>query len=81
MMLVCNCGRTTPLPEESGRYVCSNCNTRIELTYLRGPDAWEQWQRRERQRVFERGPFVEPPQIELRPIEAASISPQATSAN
>jgi hypothetical protein len=74
MMLVCQCSNSTLLPEQSGGYNCLKCGARIELTYFRGPDAWAQWQRSERQRVFARAPFVEPPRVEWRPAEAAAAT-------
>ncbi len=46
LVLVCPCGHFAPLPEDSGRYVCSKCKHTTELIWISGqydPGSWHPW--------------------------------------
>lgn len=43
LMLSCPCGHKGPLPEVTGRYVCSKCGKPSEFTWFGGPQAFAKW--------------------------------------
>lgn len=64
-MMICPCGHSAPLPETSGRYVCSVCKRVLELNWFEGPNAmkkYEQWFIKAR--IFGKSP-TERPRVEF----------------
>jgi hypothetical protein len=43
LMLVCPCGRSTPLPDESVNLVCLGCSKKINFLWFSAPNAFEKW--------------------------------------
>jgi len=43
LLMVCPCGHSAPMPETTGRYVCSVCRKSLEFTWFEGPQAFNAW--------------------------------------